>query len=186
MKKIILFGDSIFNGFRNHHNTELVTQLFQNFLGNNFKIINISKSSATTTEGLDYMIQVPQADLIVIEYGSNDASSGWGISKENYAKNLQQMINHFGKNKCIIVGPLPTDPNNLEITQFYSQLDQFNEIARHIAQENQILFIDMIKVFKNLPDISSYYQEDGQHLTDKGNKLLVKTIAPTILTKLKD
>lgn len=186
MKKVVLFGDSIFNGFRNHENTDLVTNLFRHFLGNNVAITNISKSGATTVEGIDYLRQIPSdADLIIIEYGTNDASTAWGISLKNYAKNLQQMVNYLNS-KCIIVGPLPPDPNNSEINQFYSNLADFNHAAHHIAQINHLPFTDMIKAFSNLVNISSYYQKDGQHLTDKGNDLLVKTITPTILTTIKD
>ncbi|MGQ5708351.1 SGNH/GDSL hydrolase family protein [Lactobacillus sp. PSON] len=187
MKKTILFGDSIFNGFRNHQNTNLVTNLFQNFLGNNIQVINLSKSGATTVEGLDYLKQLDSSsNLVVIEYGTNDASSGWGVSLKNYSSNLQTLIDYIGPQKCIIVGPFPPDPNNFEINQFYQNIANFNQVAKHIAKQNHIPFIDMISAFSSLSDISSYYQADGQHLTDKGNQLLVKTIAPTILSKLKD
>ena len=186
MKKIILFGDSIFNGFCNHQNTNLVTNLFQDFLGNNYQVINISKSGATTIEGIDYLKQIPKNDLVVIEYGTNDAASDWGVSLENYSKNLQTMANYIGSQKCIIVGPFLPDPNNFEINQFYQNIADFNQVAKYIAKQNHIPFINMISVFSKLPNISSYYQKDGQHLTNKGNQLLVKTIAPTILSKLKD
>lgn len=186
MKKLVLFGDSIFNGFRNRENTNLVTNLFKDSLGNNIKVYNISKSGATTVEGLDYLSQIPtDPDLTVIEYGTNDASTAWGISLQNYAQNLQKMVNYLNS-KCIIIGPMPPDPNNSEITQFYANLDQFNQVAKEVAQTNDLLFVDMTQAFSNLSNISSYYQEDGQHLTNKGNTLLVKTIAPVILSKLKD
>lgn len=186
MKKIVLFGDSIFNGFRNHQNTDLVTNLFKHSLGNNIEIQNISKSGATTVEGLDYLKQIPNdIDLTIIEYGTNDAATAWGISLENYAKNLQKMVSYLNA-KCIIVGPMLPDPNNSEISQFYPNLQQFNKKAQQIAQANHLPFIDMTQAFANLPNISSYYQNDGQHLTDKGNELLVKTITPAILINLKD
>ncbi|TSO26839.1 GDSL-type esterase/lipase family protein [Lactobacillus sp. LL6] len=126
------------------------------------------------------------SNLVVIEYGTNDASSGWGVSLKNYSNNLQSMIDYISPQKCIIVGPFPPDPNNFEINQFYQNIADFNQAAKHIAKQNHIPFINMISAFSGLSDISSYYQADGQHLTDKGNELLVKTIAPTILSKLKD
>ena len=68
MKKIVLFGDSLFNGFTNHQNTAIVTDLFKAALPNT-NIDNISKSGATTVEGLDYIHQIdPGADLVVINW----------------------------------------------------------------------------------------------------------------------
>ena len=42
MKKIILFGDSIFNGFRDGQDTDLVTNLFQKELKDYAQVENIS------------------------------------------------------------------------------------------------------------------------------------------------
>ena len=36
MKKIVLFGDSLFNGFRHHRNTDLVRKNLQEKLGKDF------------------------------------------------------------------------------------------------------------------------------------------------------
>lgn len=87
MKKIILFGDSIFNGYRNGQDTNLVTNLFQKSLGNYAQVQNLSKSGATTVEGVDFLEQIPaKYDLIVVEYGNNDAATAWGISPESYKR----------------------------------------------------------------------------------------------------
>ena len=87
MKKIILFGDSIFNGYRDGCDTNLVTNLFKKQLNNYTQVENISKSGATTVEGVDYLVQIPaEKDLTVVEYGNNDAATAWGISPENYEK----------------------------------------------------------------------------------------------------
>ena len=99
MKKIILFGDSIFNGYRNGQNTNLVTNLFQQALINYAQVENISKSGATTVEGVDYLEQIsPEHDLVVVEYGNNDAATAWGISPESYEKNLAQILSAVGTN----------------------------------------------------------------------------------------
>ena len=68
MKKIILFGDSIFNGFRDGQDTDLVTNLFQKELKDYAQVENISKSGATTVEAIDYLHLIPQKrDLVVVE-----------------------------------------------------------------------------------------------------------------------
>jgi GDSL-like protein len=111
MKKIILFGDSIFNGYRNGQNTNLVTNLFQQALINYAQVENISKSGATTVEGVDYLEQIsPEHDLVVVEYGNNDAATAWGISPESYEKNLAQILSAVGK--AIVVGLCNPNPES--------------------------------------------------------------------------
>lgn len=185
MKKIILFGDSIFNGFRNHQDTDLVTDLFQTKLKNYAQVENISKSGATTVEGVDYLHLVPQDyDLAIVEYGNNDAATAWGISPENYEKNLDQILARLGKS--IVIGLCYPDPNNQEINQFYGdqRLDLYNSIAKKVAQKHHSPFVDILPAFRKLKDISTYYQPDGQHLTDKGNQFLVDKIIPIIKKEL--
>ncbi len=80
MKKIILFGDSIFNGYRDGCDTNLVTNLFKKQLKNYAQVESISKSGATTVEGVDYLVQIPaEKDLTVVEYGNNDAATAWAL-----------------------------------------------------------------------------------------------------------
>ncbi|MDF7639523.1 SGNH/GDSL hydrolase family protein [Lactobacillus sp. ESL0791] len=187
MKKIILFGDSIFNGYRYGEDTNLVTIGMQEALGSGVQIENLSKSGATTTEGLNYLGQIdPRADLVVLEYGTNDAASSWGIPSNTYAQNLATMIKTIGASRMIIVGPSYPDPNNKEIMQFYStdRLNLYNRIAKNQAQKNSIPFVDLIAHWRKLSDVSSYYQKDGQHLLDQGNAELIAQVAGVIKEKI--
>lgn len=185
MKKIILFGDSIFNGYRNGQDTNLVTNLFQKSLGNYAQVQNLSKSGATTVEGVDFLEQIPaKYDLIVVEYGNNDAATAWGISPESYKKDLSTILDAVGK--AIVVGLCLPDPNNFEINQYYGEerLNLYNSIAKKVAHKYNAPFVDILDEMRKLKDISTYYQADGQHLTDQGNEFLVKQILPTIKKEL--
>lgn len=185
MKKIILFGDSVFNGYRDGYDTNLVTNLFKKQLNNYTQVENISKSGATTVEGVDYLVQIPaEKDLTVVEYGNNDAATAWGISPENYERNLGQILDTVGKS--VVVGLCYPDPTNSEINQFYGdeRLDLFNSIAKKVAFEHKSPFVDILSAMRKLKHISTYYQADGQHLTDKGNGFLVNQIVPTIKKEL--
>ncbi len=185
MKKIILFGDSIFNGFRNGQDTDLVTNLFQKGLKDIAQVENISKSGATTVEALDYLHLIPQKrDLVVVEYGNNDAATGWGIRPERYKQNLNEILTKIGT--AIVVGLCYPDPTNSEINQFYGdkRLDLFNDIAKKVVAKHSAQFVDILPAFRKLTDISTYYQKDGQHLTDKGNEFLVNQILPAIKKEL--
>ena len=78
------------------------------------------------------------------------------------------------------------DPTNSEINQFYGdeRLDLFNSIAKKVAFEHKSPFVDILSAMRKLKHISTYYQADGQHLTDKGNGFLVNQIVPTIKKEL--
>lgn len=183
MKRILLFGDSIFNGYRQGRDTDLITTGLAKRLGPNYKIANLSRTGGTTFEALALLGKVPKdLDLIILEYGTNDASTGWGTSPENYRQNLQTLVKKLSWAKLIIVGPSAPEPNNAEINQFYGtdRLKKYNQIAKSCAQAHHLPFLDLLALFRNLSDPSSYYQADGQHLTDKGNDLLLNALAPLI------
>ncbi|MGN1284594.1 MAG: SGNH/GDSL hydrolase family protein [Candidatus Limosilactobacillus intestinavium] len=185
MKKIILFGDSIFNSFRNGHDTDLVTNLFQKKLQNYAQVENISKSGATTIEGIDFLKQIPEKrDLVVIEYGNNDAATAWGISLENYEKNLNEILDYT--QKSVVVGLCYPDPTNSEINQYYGdkRLDLYNAVAKKVAVKHNAPFVDILPAMRKLKHISTYYQPDGQHLTDRGNEFLVDQIVPIMKNTL--
>lgn len=188
MKKVVLFGDSIFNGYRNHHDTNLITTGLQERLGSYAQVQNCSKSGATTVEGLDFLKQIdPNCDLIVIEFGTNDAATAWGITAENYKQNLNLMIKALANKKLIIVGPSAPNPKNSEIDQYYGteRLAKYNQIAQHCAQVHNCDFINLLTAFAQIKKPERYYQSDGQHLTDLGNKLLLDIITPIIMNNLK-
>lgn len=186
MLKIILFGDSIFNGYSAGKDTDCILQGVQESFPTNI-ISNLSLSGATTVQGLQRLNLISaDADLVVLEYGTNDMATTWGISSTDYAKNINKMIKTIGAKRMIIVGPSYPNPNNKGIMQYYpaSNIRLFNYIAQANAAKYDIPFVDLVAHFRNLKNISSYYQEDGQHLTVKGNRLLIKLLITAIKQKL--
>ena len=115
---------------------------------------------------------------------NNDAATGWGIRPESYERNLNEVLTQVGK--AIVVGLCYPDPTNSEINQFYGdeRLDLFNGIAKKVAEKHSAQFVDILPAFRKLKAISTYYQKDGQHLTDKGNEFLVNQIMPAIKKEL--
>ncbi|MED7636195.1 UNVERIFIED_CONTAM: SGNH/GDSL hydrolase family protein, partial [Limosilactobacillus fermentum] len=113
-----------------------------------------------------------------------DAATGWGIRPERYEQNLNEILTKIGK--AIVDGLCYPDPTNSEINQFYGdkRLDLFNDIAKRVAAKHSAQFVDILPAFRKLTYISTYYQKDGQHLTDKGNEFLVNQILPAIKKEL--
>lgn len=181
MKKIVLFGDSLFNGFRNHRNTTLVTDQLQQKLGPAYEIVNLSKSGATTVEGLDFLTEIPHnADLILLEYGTNDASLV-GISPENYQYNLEEMIKYCQPKKTIIVGPWQDQTGNSYTIP--ANLRQNERIAKKLANKYHCPYIDLLQMRDNA-DLAQLYQSDGLHLTDYGNEQLTSLLTTAIKKEL--
>ncbi|GFZ26785.1 SGNH/GDSL hydrolase family protein [Lactobacillus corticis] len=180
MALIVLFGDSLFNSFRNRQDTDLVTKLFQAARPND-QIQNLSKSGATTEEGLDYAQQIPKnCDLVVFEYGTNDAATDWGLAAKRYAQNLAKLVQPY-QTRAVVAGPCLPDRTNREIMQYYPQdrLGQFNHLAQQTANKFHSPYVDLLAAFAKA-EPSQTYQADGQHLTDYGNQLLVKAFLPAI------
>lgn len=184
MKKIVLFGDSLFNGFSHHRDTNLVTVALQKQLGNSAHVENFSKSGATTVEGLDFITQIPQdADLVVIEYGTND-SSLVGISSESYQKNLETMLNFFAPIKLIIVGPWQDKFGN-EYT-IPKRLEKNRQIAKDLANKYHYPFVDLLEIRNGEKNVDKLYQSDNLHLTDYGNQKLIDLLYPVIKKELEN
>ncbi|MDF7672784.1 GDSL-type esterase/lipase family protein [Lactobacillus sp. ESL0701] len=186
MKNIILFGDSLFNGYCNGRDTNLITNGLQKALGSDFHVTNLSQSGATTADGLMRLPLIDEdADLVVLEFGTNDSAATWGVPSNLYAQNLQKMITAIGASRCLLVGPSYPNPKNKTIMQYYTQetLNRYNQIAQKAALEHNIPFIDLIANFSKLPQIGSYYQTDGQHFSDLGNEVLINLVASAIKEK---
>lgn len=181
MKKILLFGDSLFNGFTNHRNTNIVTASLQEELGKNIHVDNLSKSGATTVEGLDYLKQIkPIYDLIILEYGTNDASI-WGISPKNYQHNLEKMIKYCLFAKVIVTSPWRPCPGSAQVDSFIAEyLQKDHQIAQALAQKYDLPFIDLWHIYQQVSDVHNLYQADGLHLTKIGNQLLIQLLAKNI------
>lgn len=182
MHKIVLFGDSIFNGYRNGRNTNLVTSLFQEKFPQ-AQIQNLSISGGVTTQALSLVKDIdPDCEMVIVEYGTNDSARAWGIPLADYAQNLEQIINRIGPKKVIIVGPSLPDLANAEIRPYYDdqRLNQYNQAAKKIAGKYDLVFVDLLRRMRQLSNPADYYQKDGLHLTDLGNQLLTDTIAAKI------
>ncbi|MBA1393283.1 SGNH/GDSL hydrolase family protein, partial [Lactobacillus sp. XV13L] len=187
MIRVTLFGDSLMNGYRQGRDTSLVTAGLQAALGPNYQLVNHSLSGATTADGLERCALVDsQSDLVVVEFGTNDCSATWGISRQQYARNLQQLVDRLGADRLLLVGPSLADINNETIMQDYSvqDIDAYNKTARACAKANGIPFVDLIAQLRADSAGANYYQEDGLHFSDRGNRLFVALLADAIKQKV--
>lgn len=198
MKKIVLYGDSIFNGFQadqsaspynaftSGQDTDLITKSVQKKCGQKAQVINLSQNGITVVEGLANLKRIPSdADLIILELGVNDSAT-WGISQHMFALDLEAIVRQLGPQRCIILGPSRPNPLNHKINIYFDEnrLRINNEAARKIAQKYDIPFVNWLKAISSVEEPENYYQRDGLHFTPKGYQLLVDTMWPAIKEKL--
>lgn len=198
MKKIVLYGDSIFNGFQADYsaspynaftsgqNTDLITKSVQAKCGQQAQVINLSQNGITVCEGLANLKRIPaDADLIVLELGVNDSAS-WGISQRMFALDLEAIVRQLGPQRCIILGPSRPNPLNHKINIYFDEnsLRINNMAAQKIANKYKVPFVNWLKTISNVKNPEDYYQIDGLHFTTKGYRLLVETMWPAIKEKL--
>ncbi len=198
MKKIILYGDSIFNGFKADKkaspynaftsgvNTDVITKGVQKGVGEAAQVVNLSVNGTTVIDGLNNVKKVPaDADIIVIEFGVNDSAT-WGISEKMYQSDLEKMVQALKPERCLIVGPSTPNPLNRKINIYFdaNKLRTNNWAAEKIAAKYRIPFINWFKTIRNVTDPEDYYQIDGLHFTDKGYSLLIDSLLPAIKEKL--
>jgi acyl-CoA thioesterase I len=75
MKKVVLFGDSIFNAYDGQKDTDRLTKALSEQLGDAYEVVNISVSGACAQDVLPRVGSLPACDILVVEYGTNDAAS---------------------------------------------------------------------------------------------------------------
>lgn len=184
MKKIVLFGDSIFNGYENRHDTSRVTDVLNRALNNKYEIDNISMSGATTIEALDFINKRldRNADLVILWYGTNDAANDWGIPLDNYKDNLQKLISIIGSQKMILIGPSSPDFNNPTEGSYYNldRYRQYDIVAKDLAEQNKIPFLNMLNKMQKQGNVKPLLLNDGIHYSDQGIEFLVKNLVPLI------
>lgn len=184
MKKIILFGDSILAGFKDGMPTDIITNGLQEKVPN-AKILNHSVPGATSEEGLDFLdlrVKKPY-DLVVLGLGTNDASIKLGLTAGRYAKNLQDLVDRIGKDKVILMGPSYTNWK-VDLDQAWPRTLQFELVAKECARRSKLPFLDLAAVLQKQTFPNELLQDDGVHLNDDGNKILIDHLTDLIKQKL--
>lgn len=185
MKNIILFGDSIMAGFQDGMPTDIITNSLQkNFP--NYKIKNHSVPGCTTEEALDFLsIRCPKDsyDLVVLAMGTNDACVNIGLNAGRYARNLQQLVDQIGKDQLILVGPSYTNWK-IALDHSWPKTLQFELVAKEAARRNQLPFLDLAKAMRSTHYPNELLQEDGIHLNQEGNQLLIDNLTTLIKQKI--
>ena len=187
LEKIVLFGDSLMAGYglptEQHLSVVLQNQLQAK--GYKVQIINGSVSGSTSSGGLnrlEWTLQEPGIDLIILGLGANDMLRG--ISPDATKANLEQIIKQVMKKNIPIVlaGMLAPSSHGLAYKK------QFDEIYPSLAKTYNLPLIPFL--LEGVAMQPQYNQSDGIHPNAEGTKLISKilenTIEPILLSKKKN
>ncbi|HME88460.1 MAG TPA: arylesterase [Chthoniobacterales bacterium] len=174
MKRILVFGDSLSEGFGLKSNQAYPALLTEKLraAGLNFEITNASQTGGTTEAGLE---RLPahlkrQIDIFILELGINDAFRGVPIAQ--IRNNLQSIIDHVkARNpnvRTIICGmQLPNyaaDDYVFAFGQLYADL---------AAKSNAVLVPYLLEGVTGDPNLN---QPDRIHPNAAGQKILAETV----------
>jgi acyl-CoA thioesterase-1 len=187
LEKIVLFGDSLMAGYglpaEQHLSVVLQNQLQAK--GYKVQIINGSVSGSTSSGGLnrlEWTLQEPGIDLIILGLGANDMLRG--ISPDATKANLEQIIKQVRKKNIpiILAGMLAPSSHGLAYKK------QFDEIYPSLAKTYNLPLIPFL--LEGVAMQPQYNQSDGIHPNAEGTKLISKilenTIEPILLSKKKN
>ncbi|WP_125712204.1 SGNH/GDSL hydrolase family protein [Companilactobacillus kedongensis] len=181
MKKIVLFGDSIFAGYSDGKMTDALTDRISKHFPDD-KVINLSIPGYKTSNAVSNIQQnilELHPDLLILGFGANDISTNDEIKPGKFASNLATIIDAVGKDKIVLLSPPYTDWHKVPSRPWTRQL-QFDLVTEHIGKESDIAYIDLLHEMSNSNSVQKLLQTDGLHFTSKGYNLLEELLVPQI------
>lgn len=172
--KIIFFGNSITAGYKLNP-TDAFPNLIQqkiDSIGLNYKCINAGNSGETTSGGITRLNWVIKngCKIFVLELGANDGLRGLKISETE--KNLNQIIDMvLGKipDVKILICGMKVPPS---MGKTYAK--EYDEMFARVGARSEVEFIPFL--LDGVAGIPELNLEDGIHPTEKGHKILAKTV----------
>lgn len=171
----------------------------------NSEVINAGKGGNNTVDLLeridkDCLIHRPQ--LTVLMVGTNDMNSRKFVPLNQYQINLQRIIDKIRtvKSKIVLMNILPVyepylftrhDPSFYKPEGHSERLAQMNACIKFIADRNQLVFLDLHHIFKNIGNIGldkdsliknqvNSNVADGVHPTAQGYRIIALAVYDVI------
>lgn len=151
--------------------------LYQNLklIYKNLEVVNRGFPGDRTKEGLLRWNTSEPADIVIIEYGTNDAYNfqsypDGAIPVAEFRSNLVALAKvrlNQGSKVVICLSPYLSDPSSV------SKLNPYRDAAKQVASELNLLFFDVDSAINGL----GYYWSDGVHLKPEAYKLWGQKLA---------
>lgn len=183
MKKIVLFGDSL---FANISKTELLS--LESRLPD-YDVYNFAVGGWNTSDCLKKaaFIATLKPDILMLSVGSNDCAPWKQVDIKVYEDNIKGIFKIFSGTKMIYFLPPPinetvfiNDAKRKGLNN--SVVKSYHDSAKRLCEDNQITFLDSWKVFKTLMDKGEdYHISDGLHFSKTGYEILFDELATLVL-----
>lgn len=177
MKKLILFGDSLFGQLGKHRIIQMEKAL------EDYDVYNCAAGGWDTHDCLGkapYIAKL-EPDVVVISLGTNDAAPWKQIPLDIFTSNLPRLFAAFSNSKIVYFLPPPVDESKLldyKKTLTNEIMSQYCDSARIICENNGVSVIESWDVFKPMLDGGQeYHVEDGIHLNDLAYEIISKKLA---------
>jgi lysophospholipase L1-like esterase len=179
MKKLVLFGDSLFGRF----GKERIEALEASLPG--YDVYNCAAGGWNSDDCVKKAAYIAtlKPDLLAISLGTNDLAPWKHLELPTFVENVQKIINSFPDSVIIYFLPPPVNENkesaHKKILNESAKL--YHDAAKEVCINNNVQFIDSRKVF--LPLLAAgtdYHVEDGIHLNDLAYEIITKELAALI------
>jgi lysophospholipase L1-like esterase len=187
--KILIFGDSITEGFYDNEKGGWVDRLKNSMIKekDDVSIYNLGISGDTTEdllERFDTESKKREPDIIIFAIGINDSSYRESkkenkVPLERFKKNIKELKQRAESftNKIFFIGitniteELTTPvPWNLDASYLNKNIGEYNKALKDFCNENNILFLELYNLL-NKNDL-----EDGLHPNPQGHEKIFKKV----------
>lgn len=175
MKKLVLFGDSIFG----RCGRDLIIQL-ESTLDNTFDIYNFATGGSDSNDirkKSEFISTLP-LDVVVISVGLNDLAPWKRVETDVFASNITATINNFKEMRLLFLLPPAVDEGrqqaHYDVIRENSDIKRYGDILAKICDEHKITYLDV------RPN-EDYHIEDGVHLNQAGYDTLFRAVKEEIL-----
>jgi len=180
--KIIAFGDSLTIGL-GLTEKESYPFLLQEKLkagGFDYEVINAGVSGDTSASGLervDWALNQPNVEILILELGANDMLRGQSVAKMK--ENLREIIKRAkAKNvKVLLCGMLAPPSLGMDYMREYAAA------FRDLAKEESVAFLPFF--LEGVGGVKNLNQTDGIHPNAEGAKRITETVYKSLVPMLK-
>jgi lysophospholipase L1-like esterase len=180
MKKLVLFGDSLFAQVGKHRLIMLEQTL------PDYDVYNCAVGGWDTNDAVakaPYISKL-EPDVLVISLGTNDAAPWKQVPLEKFTENIPKIFNAFNDAKIVYFLPTPVDEvkiANTDKRRSIKDIKVYHDAAKSICEAHGVAYIDSYAIFKPLLDSGQeYHIEDGVHFNDFAYEIIATELAKVL------
>ena len=176
MKKLVLFGDSLFARAGKHRLVMIEQSLLY------YDVYNCAVGGWDTSDCVaksPYIAKL-KPDVLVISLGTNDAAPWKQVPLHKFKENIPKIFEAFKDSKIIYFLPTPVDEvkiANTDARRSIKDIKEYHDAAKAVCEENGVDYIDSFAIFKPLLDSGKeYHIEDGVHFNDLAYEIIAREL----------